>query len=377
MKGFMTHQAIRRRGLYFGLVPEVAAAGNGSTLLTLDHDLDVLPGVGRRLTVAELAFHVDDLAGRLWAAGVRPGEHVAIYKSANVDVWVLATAAARVGAVPVMLSPALDAATVRALLGRLDRPKLLTDLHKLDVLADEPVAELTAGVIVVAGSRPGAASLAELAGSARVQPVVRPQDEPAMITHTSGTTGLPKLVAAVVAAAPGDRRDPHLVRALPDVRGDGAGAAEGHAGPAHAGVRPAAGRPVLPAAPAGVGRGAAELADGVGASDRGSAEAVRVGEVLQQHVRRGPSPDDGSAAGVVRAAGAAVLPDLRAERGRPGGRPAVLPQVRPSGGRALCRLGDAGLGEGPGGQPGRQTAVEDQPRLHRGRLGRPGEDLLR
>lgn len=194
MQDLATHQAIRKRGLYSGLVPEVAAAGNGSTLLTLDHDLDVLPEAVRRLTVAELAYHVDDLAGRLWAAGVRPGEHVAVYKSANFDVWVLATATARIGAVPVMLSPALDAATVGALLRRLDRPSLLTDGPKLEVLAGEPVADRTARVIVAAGSRPGAVSLAGLAGSPRVQPVVRPQDEPAMITHTSGTTGLPKLV---------------------------------------------------------------------------------------------------------------------------------------------------------------------------------------
>ncbi|CAA9268838.1 MAG: CoA ligase [uncultured Corynebacteriales bacterium] len=194
MNGFMTHNAIRRRGLHFGLVPEVAAAGNATTPLTLDHDLDVLPGAGRRLTVAQLADHVDDLAGRLWAAGVRPGERIAVYKAANFDVWVLATAAARIGAVPVLLSPALDAATVGALLGRLDQPHLLTDGAKLDLLAGEPVADLTRRVIVVAGTRPGAASLAELAGSPRVRAVVRPQDEPAMITHTSGTTGLPKLV---------------------------------------------------------------------------------------------------------------------------------------------------------------------------------------
>jgi acyl-coenzyme A synthetase/AMP-(fatty) acid ligase len=150
--------------------------------------------VGRRLTVAELAYHVDDLAGRLWAAGVRPGEHIAIHKTANFDVWVLATAAARIGAVPVMLSPALDSATVGALLNRLHRPHLLTDVHKLDALADVPVADLTKRVIVVAGSRPGAASLAALAGSARVRPVFRAPDEHALITHTSGTTGLPKLV---------------------------------------------------------------------------------------------------------------------------------------------------------------------------------------
>ncbi|WP_049565814.1 class I adenylate-forming enzyme family protein [Streptomyces sp. SBT349] len=194
MKGSTVYKSIREGGLYLGMLPEKAAAINSSTPITLDHDLDVLPDVGRRLTVAELAGHVDDLAGRLWAAGVRPGEHIVIHKSANSDVWVLATAAGRIGAVPVMLSPALDAATVGALLNRLDQPNLLTDVRKLDALAEVPVADLAQRVIVVAGSRSGAVSLGELAGSPRVEPVLGAQDDPAMITHTSGTTGLPKLV---------------------------------------------------------------------------------------------------------------------------------------------------------------------------------------
>ncbi|MDT0344933.1 class I adenylate-forming enzyme family protein [Streptomyces litchfieldiae] len=194
MKGSAVYKSIRENGLYFGTVPEKAAAINGSTLITLDHDLDVLPEAGRRLTVAELADHVDDLSARLWAAGVRSGEHIVIHKSANSDVWVLATAAARIGAVPVMLSPALDAATIGALLNRLDQPSLLTDVRKLDTLADVPLTDLTKRVLIVSGSRPGAESLTELAGSPRVEAVFRPQDEPAKITHTSGTTGLPKLV---------------------------------------------------------------------------------------------------------------------------------------------------------------------------------------
>jgi acyl-coenzyme A synthetase/AMP-(fatty) acid ligase len=173
MKGFMIHDSIQRRGLYLGMVPETAAAKNGSTLLTLDHDMDILPAQGRRLTVTELAGHVDDLAGRLWSAGVRPGERIAIHKAPNFDVWVLATAAARIGAVPVNLSPALDSATVGALLSRLDQPHLLVDVHKLDALADVPVADLTKRVIGVAGSRPGAVSLTGLAGAPRVPPVFR------------------------------------------------------------------------------------------------------------------------------------------------------------------------------------------------------------
>ncbi|WP_173053268.1 AMP-binding protein [Phytohabitans houttuyneae] len=194
MKHLLLHSSIRRRGLHLGLVPEVAAARNGATLLTLDHDLGVLPEAGRRLSVAEIAYHVDDLAGRLAAAGVAPGERVVIYKTANFDVWVLATAASRVGAVPVMLSPALDAATVGALLDRLDKPWLLTDGPKLDSLAGVPVADLTRRVAIIAGERPDAVSLGALAGSPPVRPVVVALDEAALITHTSGTTGLPKLV---------------------------------------------------------------------------------------------------------------------------------------------------------------------------------------
>jgi acyl-coenzyme A synthetase/AMP-(fatty) acid ligase len=194
MKGSIAYKSIQKRGLHIGLLPEMAAAVNGSTPITLDHDLDIFPEAGRRLTVAQYADHVDDLAARLWAAGVRPDERVVLYKTANADIWMLAAAASRIGAVPVNLSPALDAATVAALLERVDQPNLITDEPKLDVLAEVPLADLTRRVMAVAGSRPGTESLAELAGSPRVKPVVRPIDEAAVITHTSGTTGIPKLV---------------------------------------------------------------------------------------------------------------------------------------------------------------------------------------
>lgn len=194
MKGSTAYRSIQKRGLHIGLLPEMAAAVNASTPITLDHDLGVLPEVGRRLTVAQYAEHVDDLAARLWAAGVRPDERVVLYKTANADHWMLAAAVSRIGAVVVNLSPALDAATAAVLIERVDQPTLLTDGAKLDVLADVPLATLTRRVISSAGDRPDAHSLAELAGSPRVRPVIRPIDEAAVITHTSGTTGIPKLV---------------------------------------------------------------------------------------------------------------------------------------------------------------------------------------
>jgi acyl-coenzyme A synthetase/AMP-(fatty) acid ligase len=194
MKGFAVYKSIRKRGLHTGLLPEMAAAVNPATPITLDHDLDVLPGAARRMTVSELAEHVDDLAARLWAAGVRPDERVVVHKTANADIWLLGAAVSRIGAVAVMLSPALDAATLGALLKRVDRPTLVTDERKLDNLAELPLADLTTRVITVSGDRPGTQSLAGLAGAPRVAPRVRPIDEAAVITHTSGTTGLPKLV---------------------------------------------------------------------------------------------------------------------------------------------------------------------------------------
>ncbi|MGW0761163.1 class I adenylate-forming enzyme family protein [Streptomyces sp. NPDC002814] len=194
MKGSTVYKSIQKRGLHIGLLPEMAASVNPSTPITLDHDLEVLPEVGRRLTVAQYAEHVDDLAARLWAAGVRPDERVVIFKTAGADHWMLAAAVSRIGGVVVNLSPHLDAETVAVLLQRVDRPTLLTDGSKLDLLAGVPLAGLTTRVISSSGDRPGAASLASLAGSPRVRPVVRPIDEAAVITHTSGTTGIPKLV---------------------------------------------------------------------------------------------------------------------------------------------------------------------------------------
>ncbi|WP_432176791.1 class I adenylate-forming enzyme family protein [Streptomyces sp. Tue6028] len=186
---------VRRSGLYLGVVAEHAAAKNAGTPLTLDHDLDVLPGTGREFTVAALAEHVDDMAARLWAAGVRPGAHVALHKTSNFDIYILASGASRIGAVPVMLSPALPGESVAALLGRLKRPYLVTDAAKLDgSLADVPLDGLTERIVLAAGHRAGTVSLTDLAGAPRQKPVFNDPDRPALMTHTSGTTGLPKLV---------------------------------------------------------------------------------------------------------------------------------------------------------------------------------------
>lgn len=183
-----------KKFLYLGVVSEQAAQKYGNTPITLDHDMDAFPGAGRTFTVAEFAALVAATADRLWAAGVRPSEHVAVHKTSSFDITVLACAVARIGAVPAMLSPHLDGESVGKLLERLERPTLLTDEAKLTgSLAGLPLGELTARVVTATGSHPDALALADLSGPVR-RPVLLDPDQPALMTHTSGTTGVPKLV---------------------------------------------------------------------------------------------------------------------------------------------------------------------------------------
>ncbi|WP_432176177.1 class I adenylate-forming enzyme family protein [Streptomyces sp. Tue6028] len=189
----MLLQRIGNRGIRLGTLFERAAARHPANVLILDHDLDIAPGLGRRATVAEVADLVDDFASRLWAARVRPGDRVVIYKSDGFDITLLACATARVGAVPVLLSPKLDGETVTELVRRTDRPYLVTDQAKLEEELPDSVVGLASAVLLTSGTHPAATPLADFEGVERVAPVTMPPEHPTLITHTSGTTGTPKL----------------------------------------------------------------------------------------------------------------------------------------------------------------------------------------
>jgi len=187
-------QRIGNRGLFLGAIFDDGLTKSPYQRVTLDHRLDVAPEMGTDLTVYACALLVADLAAALRETGVRPGDTVVVYKQDNFDIFLLACAVSRTGAVPMLLSPALPGDMVPTLLERVGWPYLVTDEHTLADRLPEVVRERAKQVLLVTGEAAGTTPLRR-----RPEPVpapfVRPDPtSPALITHTSGTTDVPKLV---------------------------------------------------------------------------------------------------------------------------------------------------------------------------------------
>ncbi|MGQ5637667.1 MULTISPECIES: AMP-binding protein [unclassified Streptomyces] len=177
-----------------GILFDEAAAGGARTVFHLDRPFDIAPDAGTRWTVDKLAALVRATAARLAAAGVRPGDRVAVAKDNHWDYDLLACAAVRIGAVPAQLSARLDTADLTTLLDRL-RPAALVTTSAVLARCREAAAGPPAPVCVTVDTAvPGAAHLPALDASGPSGPVRRHADEPLVIHHTSGTTGVPKLV---------------------------------------------------------------------------------------------------------------------------------------------------------------------------------------
>ncbi len=177
------------------LFDECADRGHATTV-HLDRPFDLAPDAGLDHDVVELAHLVRTTAGWLAAAGARRGDTVAIVKDNHWDYDLIACAAVRIGAVPAKLSGHLPPESLAVLLGRLDPAVLVTTAAVLSAAREDGVdlTALSRVTVDLTGTDPTARSLADLRGHA-APPPVRPRDDaPLVIMHTSGTTGLPKLV---------------------------------------------------------------------------------------------------------------------------------------------------------------------------------------
>ncbi|WP_239567616.1 class I adenylate-forming enzyme family protein [Streptomyces sp. G44] len=158
--------------------------------------MDIDPTGQTILDVAAMAASVRDTSGALHAAGVRSGDRLAVYKENHFDCLLLAAAAIRIGAIPVMLSGLLSPDSVRPLLQRVE-PKLLVSNRRLLQEKGSDGSALTSfatRTLCLDGGVPDTLALADVLGGADPSPAPRGDDELMMLTHTSGTTGIPKLI---------------------------------------------------------------------------------------------------------------------------------------------------------------------------------------
>ena len=167
----------------------------------LDRPFDIAPDRGTRYTVSGLADLVRDTSAALWAAGLRKGGRLGIVKDNHFDVVLLAAAAARIGALPAMISNTIRPEILVQMMARLE-PSVLVVSPEVRTEAAKAGIELVGPQTTVLVAGKGADTLdtdlrrvSDLLGEPVPQPSPAADSEMMICTHTSGTTGVPKFVA--------------------------------------------------------------------------------------------------------------------------------------------------------------------------------------
>lgn len=152
--------------------------------LTFDVDVDGHPA-WQPLSLGQLDQRVAARAAWLHQRGVRLRDPIAVYTTSAADVILSFLALNRIGAIPALLNGNLPAEVAAEYIRRLRASGVLTDARHAALLEGRELgAPLLGDVAEMGGADP-----------ADAPPVYRHDpDDPISITHSSGTTGLPKAI---------------------------------------------------------------------------------------------------------------------------------------------------------------------------------------
>src|SRR5260221_574436 len=185
------------RKTLFGALMAASARPRPATWI-VDHQPLAVPVAGDgTVSVRDLAAAASRLAAVLHRQGVVAGDWCAVWLDKPLDVMLAMAALTGLGAIPVTLSPRLDPALVAATLEPVRQD--------ITLLAVQPLADAAhRHQVPVAGQL----LWEEVTAAARREPahaqaipaygVSRAPADPYVVTHTSGTTGIPKLAIHTV-----------------------------------------------------------------------------------------------------------------------------------------------------------------------------------
>jgi acyl-coenzyme A synthetase/AMP-(fatty) acid ligase len=157
------------------------------TAIYFDEHVVAFPELELETTYAKCHEALVNKAAQLREIGVKKGEKVIIFKSAKFDSYLLAVAVSYIGAVPAMISYHLPAPTMDVLSERLEMPWIIYDYetaHTIDAMTQLNMKKNIR-----------TEDLAKIKITQQYPQQLLDTNEISYLTHTSGTTGIPKLIA--------------------------------------------------------------------------------------------------------------------------------------------------------------------------------------
>lgn len=143
------------------------------------------PELGLENTYQTVFEAIQKRAAQLAATGIGRGDKVILYKSPTFDTYLLAVAVTALGAVPVMISYHLPSSNLDVFAERLEGSYIVYDeetkgrvvgMKRVDLVTKLSVSQVLSQVVEA------------------VEENLLPEDVIQYMTHTSGTTGVPKLI---------------------------------------------------------------------------------------------------------------------------------------------------------------------------------------
>ena len=152
-----------------------------------DQTLAAFPELGLETSYQDALKSIDRRAKQLARLGIKAGTKVMVYKSPAFDTYLLALALTKIGAVPVMVSYHLGAKVIKVFGQRLGQGHAL--------IYDKVTAKTVSQLAIPDSSSYLSLDSILAADAAKVlEPAKIDLNAIAYMTHTSGTTGIPKLI---------------------------------------------------------------------------------------------------------------------------------------------------------------------------------------